>query len=513
MRVLFQASAAALLLAFPPAMAAPPDAAPVAAIEGGTVEGARTGALIVFKGIPYAAPPVGDGRWRAPGPVKPWPSTRAATEFGADCVHSRRDWEADRAKAPMSEDCLFLNIWAPAKPPKGGAPVMFWIHGGSFTAGSGAQALYDGSRLAARGVVVVTINYRLGRFGFFAHPALTREAGDGPTGNWGFMDQLAALNWVKRNIAAFGGNPGNVTIFGESAGGGSVNLMMALPEARGLFHRAIAQSGGGRDDSGSLADAEAKGKAFAAGAGVTADDPAALRAIPADIVRGNMTLFNPEAATYSGPMIDGRLVKGRGDLVFLAGKQAPVPYMAGANSYEIGFAPAALRGTFTALLGAQLGPDLARVKAAYGSEQAYENGLAGDAMFVEPARFIAGLAAPNGAWLYHFDYVATNQRGSDPGAAHAAELPFVFGTLDTLGVPVTDEDRAMAKLVGDYWTAFAKAGDPSGAGRAAWPRYRPGGSRLTFSAAGAAPTSAALPALDALAKIADAKRIAKTGGK
>lgn len=501
MRPLFKGIAMAAFALAPLAAAAQ-----TVKIDTGMLHGTVAGDTIVYKGIPYAAPPVGDRRWRAPAPAAAWTGVRDATQFGADCVHSRRDWEADRNGAPMSEDCLFLNVWAPAKPVKGGAPVMFWIHGGSFTAGSGSQALYDGAKLAARGVVVVTINYRLGRFGFFAHPALTAEAKGGPTGNWGLMDMIAALKWVQRNAASFGGNPHNVTIFGESAGGGAVSGMMAMPAARGLFARAIAESGGGRDDGVSLANAEDKGKAFAAAAGVTSDDLAALRAIPADKVRGNMTLTNTEATTYSGPMVDGQIVQGRTDTAFLAGTQAKVPFLAGANSYEIGFAPAAMRGPFTMMLGMQLGAAQPEVKTAYGSTEAYERNLAGDAMFNEPARFLAGLAAPNGSYLYWFDYVPEAKRATDSGASHGGEVPFVFGNLETLDVPATDADRAMAKLVGDYWVAFARGGNPNGDGRPTWPRYSPGGARLAFSANGAAAQSAALPALDALARFGDAKR-------
>jgi para-nitrobenzyl esterase len=489
------------------ALIATPAAAQTVKTDSGVVRGKAAGSLIAYKGIPYAAPPIGERRWRAPAAAVRWAGIRNAADFGADCVHSRRDWEADRNGAPMSEDCLFLNVWAPAQRVKGGAPVMVWIHGGSFTAGSGSQAVYDGAALAARGAVVVTINYRLGRFGFFAHPALTAEAGGSPTGNWGLMDQLAALRWVRANIGVFGGDPAKVTIFGESAGGGSVNSLMTMPAARGLFARAIAQSGGGRDEGVSLADGEAKGKAFATAAGVPGNDVAALRAIPAEQVRGNMTFLNTEAATYSGPMIDGRLVRERVDVAFLASRQAPVPYLVGANSYELGFAPEAMRKPFTALLGAQLGAALPGIRAAYGSPEAYQRNLAGDAIFVEPARFLAGLNAARGSYLYLFDYVAEGRRAVDPGAPHGSEVAFVFGTLGTLGVPATDADRAMAKLVGDYWVAFAKGGNPNGRGRVAWPRYASGaGLRMVFSAAGSAPRTAASPALDALAKFSDAKR-------
>ncbi len=497
---------AALALAIVAASPAAAQDAPVTAVDSGRLKGESAGEVVAYKGIPYAAAPIGEGRWRSPAPAPKWQDVRSATDYGADCAHSRRDWEADRANAPMSEDCLFLNVWAPAKPVKGGAPVLFWIHGGSFTAGSGAQRAYDGTKLAARGAVVVTFNYRLGRFGFFAHPALTAEAGSGPTGNWGLMDQLAALAWVKRNIRSFGGNPDNVTIFGESAGGGAVNQMMVMPAARGLFHKAISQSGGGRDDGVPLAAAEAKGVAFAGQAGVGGNDPAALRAIPAETVRGNMTLLNTEAATYSGPMIDGRLVQGRADVAFLEGRQAPVPYMAGANSYEIGFVPEAMRGMFTAALGAQLGPAQAGVKAAYGAADAYERNLAGDAMFVEPARFLAGLAAPNTSYLYHFDYVPTAKRATEKGAPHGADVYFVFGNLEDLGAEPSDEDRAMATLIGDYWVGFARGGDPNGAGRPAWPRFRADGDRLRLAGSATRAESARSPALDALGRFGDAKR-------
>ncbi len=501
----YWAGIALALTASPPAQAQAQDKT-IVATDSGKVSGTRSGDIMAYKGIPYAAPPVGEGRWRAPAPVRAWLGLRPATDYGADCEHSRRDWEADRAAAPMSEDCLFLNVWAPAKPVKGGAPVLFWIHGGSFTAGSGAQRAYDGTKLAARGAVVVTFNYRLGRFGFFAHPALTPEAGTAATGNWGLMDQLAALRWVQRNIRAFGGDPKNVTIFGESAGGGSVNQMMVMPAAQGLFHKAIAQSGGGRDEGVKLADAEAKGVAFAREAGVAGDDAAALRAIPVDKVRGKMTLLNSEAATYSGPMIDGRLVQGRADVAFVEGRQAKLPYMAGANSYEIGFVPEAFRSAFTMTLGAQLGAAQAEVKAAYGAAEAYERNLAGDVIFAEPARFLAGLAAPNTSYLYHFDYVPSAKRATDKGAPHGVDVYYVFGNLEDLGVALTDEDRAMAKLMGDYWVSFARSGNPDGDGRPAWPRFRPDGERLLLSAGGTKAESAKSAALDALARFADAKR-------
>lgn len=481
---------------------------PVIKIDSGVLQGVRQGGLMAFKGIPYAAPPIGDLRWRPPVAAKPWSGIRPATKFGNDCEQTRRSWDVGRPDAQMSEDCLTLNIWAPSKRLAKGAPVMFWIHGGSFTAGSSAQPVYDGAKLAARGIVVVTINYRLGRFGFFAHPALTREAAGQPVGNFGLMDQLAALQWVQRNIRAFGGDPHNVTIFGESAGGSSVNIFMASPAARGLFHRAISESGGGREEAKSLSEAEARGKAFAAKAGVTADDPAALRALPAEIVRGGAQLES-DAATFMGPFLDGQIIRGDIDTAFAAGRQAPVPYMAGSNSDEIGFLPAPMRAPATAFFGAQLGADLGGIKAAYGSAQAFDAGVMNDAVFAEPARNLARSAQANGAYLYKFDYVAEAERATMKGAPHAYEVAFVFGTLETLKSPPSAADISMAKTMGDYWVAFAKTGRPTPSGYPAWPTLGTGKSdMIVFSPGGAVIRSSESPALDALAAHAERKKAA-----
>lgn len=263
-----------------PAMSQSPPSAGVPVetqIDSGTLRGREADGIKSFKGIPYAAPPVGELRWRAPAAPTAWSGVREADQYGSDCVQNRVSWDKTQSAQPTSEDCLTLNVWAPAAAKK--APVMVWIHGGGFVMGSGSQPIFDGAKLAGRDVVVVTFNYRLGRFGFFAHPALTREAAGAATGNFAFMDQVAALEWVKRNIAAFGGDPGNVTIFGESAGGGSVNQLMLAQPARGLFHKAIAQSGGGRDvlpllsaERAGKPSAEAVGTAFAAKAGVKGED-------------------------------------------------------------------------------------------------------------------------------------------------------------------------------------------------------------------------------------------------
>lgn len=463
--------------------------APAVRVVEGQAQGVDEDGVAVFKGLPYAAPPVGPLRWRPPQPPAAWAGVRDASAYGADCVQKRGGWDSTQSKLPVSEDCLTLNVWAPSK--AAGLPVMVWIHGGGFTMGSGSQPLFDGGKLARRGVVVVTLNYRLGRFGFFAHPALTAEDA-AALGNYGLMDQVAALQWVKRNIAAFGGDPDKVTIFGESAGGGSVIQHMLMKPSQGLFRAAASESGGGRDVWPTLAEAEQKGVAFAVKAGVPGADAGALaqlRGLPAKTVAGNLDLLSGEPDTYSGPMIDGRLVTQRPSDGFAAGRAAKVPFLVGANSNELGFIPAIFLGPVTAAAAKQLGDDRDAVMKAYGSKAEYDARLASDLTFVEPARFLAAQTAGRGqpTWLYSFGYVPTAQRASQKGAGHATELAFVFGNLGVLAKPATPEDEQAAALVGDYWTAFARTGDPNGAGRPAWPRYdAKTNRRLEISITGAA---------------------------
>lgn len=477
-----------------------------ATVDTGALRGRVAGGIETFKGIPYAAPPVGDLRWRAPRAAAAWAGVREADRFGTDCIQNKPGWDATQSKEPTSEDCLTLNVWAPADAAK--APVMVWIHGGGYVMGSGSQPIFDGAKLAARGVVVVTFNYRLGRFGFFAHPALTREAAGAATGNFGYMDQVAALQWVKRNIAAFGGDPANVTIFGESAGGGSVNQLMLVEPARGLFHKAIVQSGGGRDvlpllnaDKPTKKSAESVGLAFAAKAGVSGEDLAALRAIPAAKVLGGLDLLNQEEATYSGPLIDGVLVTGNASEGFRAGRQARIPYLVGANSDELGMIPALFRGGMASKALKELGDAAPSVEAAYGSKSAMNDRLLSDITFVEPARHLAAVqaAATAPTWLYSFGYVPEAKRKSQKGAGHATELAFVFGNLSGLDVAATPADAATATLVGDYWAAFAKTGNPNGASRPAWPAYdKAADTLLSFTNDGAVAAQPAAGPLDAI---------------
>lgn len=506
MQFRYQSLALATALAIAPVTLVQADAAPSASqppvvrIDSGKLKGLREDGLLIFKGIPYAAPPIGDLRWRPPAPVAAWKGVRDALDFGNDCEQTRRNWDTGRDNPPMSEDCLTINVWAPADAPAGGWPVMFWIHGGSYTAGSAAQPVYDGSRLAAHGVVVVTINYRLGRFGFFAHPALTREANGAPVGNFGVMDQIAGLQWVNRNIAAFGGDPANVTIFGESAGGGAVNRLMIASQARGLFHRAIAQSGGGRERSKPLAEAEAVGKAFATSVGVAGDDPAALRALPLEKIRGGANLEN-EAAIYSGPMLDGQVLGEDIDHAFEAGRQAKVPYLAGSTSEEEAAIPAALRPLSLAFFLPQLENLGPAITAAYPSKAVFEQHVMGDAIFAEPARHLTGIMSGTGSYLYTFDYVAEAQRETyASGAPHAHEVPFVFGTLETMKNPPTPNDWAISEAMMAYWTHFARTGRPGQFKGLGWPATAPAeGRKIVFAADGIRLESTDSPTLDALA--------------
>ncbi|MEI9994321.1 MAG: carboxylesterase family protein [Rhizomicrobium sp.] len=471
----------AMLVGATSAAAQPQSSAPSAAIDSGAIRGAVDGDVVSYKGIPYAAPPVGVLRWRPPQAPAPWASPRDATAYGNDCMQNRFPGDSAASSQPLSEDCLYLNVWAPAH---AGAhlPVMVWIHGGGLTTGSSAPAVYSGANLARKGVVLVSFNYRLGRFGFFAHPALLKEHPGEAVGNYGLMDQLAALRWVQRNIAAFGGDPANVTIFGQSAGGSSVLHMMMCPEAHGLFARAIAESGGGRDRwsrldgaAGGKPSALKIGEAFARKAGVTSDDPAALRAIPAQTVLGDLGLLNGEAETYSGAIVDGALVPDDVDTFFARGAEQHVPLLIGATNDELGAVPAAFLPMLTGPVVEKFGPRGKALQAFYGAG-AHPADLFDDISFVEPARYLAGRHAAAGAptWLYRFSYVAEARRDGGAGAAHASEIPYVFGTLDAAGFQVSALDRKMSAAMMDCWVAFARGGDPNGAGLAAWPGYDAG---------------------------------------
>jgi para-nitrobenzyl esterase len=469
-------------------------------IDSGTLAGLRDRDIVIFKNIPYAAPPVGALRWRPPQPVTAWAGSRDATKFGNDCWQVRGKSDPARSLQPMSEDCLTVNIWAPDVVPAGGAPVLFWIHGGGFVQGSASQPGLDGSALARRGVVLVSFNYRLGRFGFFAHPALMAEAAGGPTGNWGMMDQVAALRWVKRNIASFGGNPDRITLFGHSAGGASVAQLMLDPEVRGQFAGAIVQSSGGRNRWMPMADAGKDkpsgvraAKAFAAKQKLDSPDAAALRAIPAADVLGTISFANLDTKTFSGPMIDGKLVKS--DFVdgFLAGREAPVPLIVGSTNRELSHLNFLARWGLRQWAKGELGAALDTVRDTYPSSGAFDDNIVNDWGFAEPARTLAASHRRHGfpSWLYSFDYVSEAKRSKMDGAAHASDVTFVFGTLGREGVVPTAADKAASKAIQDYWVAVARDGTPAPAGRPVWPAFDLAADRLLrFTASG--------PAVDAV---------------
>jgi para-nitrobenzyl esterase len=461
--------------------------------DTGAISGAVSDGVLAFKGVPFAAPPVGALRWRAPQPAAAWQGVRPATEYGHDCAQVPFPSDAAPLGTAPSEDCLVLNVWRPAGKSGHKLPVMVWIYGGGFVNGGSSPAVYDGSQFAKQGVVLVSFNYRLGRFGFFAHPALTKENADGGLlGNYAYMDQIAALKWVQRNIAAFGGDPDNVTIFGESAGGGSVHLLLTSPMAQGLFKKAIVESGGGRgplmpmrriheDVPGGPASAESVGVDFAKANGIQGEGPdalAALRALPTDkVVAGlNMASMGPAAATYvGGPIQDGKIVVESPDEAYRSGHWAKVPVMIGANSMDIGFP----MGRSIDELMTPFGALKDRARAAYdpansGDVRKVGTAIAMDRMMVEPSRLTAQLVSIQGvpSYEYRFSYVATSMRSQWPGAPHATEIPYVFDTVSAkYGKDLTAADEATARAANSYWANFAKTGDPNGPGLPRWPAY------------------------------------------
>ena len=497
-------------------------AGPTVHVAEGDVGGVEAGKVESFKGIPFAAPPVGDLRWRPPQPAAAWTGVRPADAFGPICMQPLNP-RFGQFKA--SEDCLTLNVWRPAGAAAGAKlPVMVWIYGGAFIQGASSAPFYDGTRFAERGVILVSLNYRLGKFGFFAHPAL--DGGPGPVANYGIMDQIAALKWVQANIAAFGGDPGNVTVFGESAGAISVNFLMGSPAARGLFAKAIAESGFGRSEPRPLkgdGSAESFGVAFAEKQGIKGDDAAAaaaLRALPAETLNVPMRLADPGGP---GPIADGQVITQGIAEAFIKGEEAHVPYLVGGNSYEASLFPQV--ADFPAPVIARAGP-ADQVIAAYGGQPQPEvaREVTTDSMITEPDRLLARQMAKQGlpAFVYHFSYVPAAQRATSFGAAHGSEIIYVFQTLPDRPISfgaftlpaATADDQKIAEAMHAYWVAFAKTGDPDSAGGPLWPRYTLAGDQLLeFGADGVHERDGYAKArLDLLETAADARAAARNGG-
>jgi para-nitrobenzyl esterase len=469
-------------------------------IDAGLVAGTMTGGVLSFKGIPYAAPPVGDLRWREPQPVKPWEGVLEASAFRNDCMQAPGDFEP--IQTTPAEDCLYLNVWRPAASepnPEGSArlPVLVWIHGGGYVGGGSSIPYYDGTSFARQGMVVVTFNYRLGRFGFFAHPALL-AAGEGPVGNFGYMDQIQALEWVQTNIESFGGDPARVTLMGQSAGGASVLHLLTSPVTEGLFHQVMVLSGGGRKAlSNRPMTGGARGQpsvdqidaSFAQGLGIEGADAAALaalRALPPDVLAAELTLDNLLQAALLGlptagsAMIDGTIVVGEpGDLI-KSGAAPDVPIIIGTTALDLPlYFPPSKIDPF-----AFFGDEADAARVAYNATGTLDQqaflltllSISTDITMHEPARFVARemTAAGNPAWLYRFTYTAQSTRPEATGQGHAGELPFLFNTLAAkFGEKVTEQDQLMADAFHAYAANFIKNGDPNGERLPAWPPFGP----------------------------------------
>jgi para-nitrobenzyl esterase len=459
---------------------------PRASTDTGVVEGNKDGSVNVFLGIPYAAPLVGQLRWKPPAPAAKWSGVRKATEFGPRCMQGRVFGDMVFRDPGPSEDCLTLNVWAPVDAKK--LPVMVWIYGGGMVAGGTSEPRQDGHNLAKRGVVVVSMNYRLGVFGFFTHPELAAESEHKAAGNYGLLDQTAALAWVQRNIASFGGDPENVTIFGESAGSFSVSAQMASPLAKGLFHKAIGESGGGFYSHGlpfkSVEEREQEDAKFAEST-LGVKSLADLRAVPAQkLLDAALKKQDGETEFRFSPDVDGYFLPSPIPEIFAKGQQNDVPLLAGWNRDEGHFSPTAgvsptvsaketaekefgsHAAEFLKVYPAKTDTDAARSLSDFDGDQfiAYSTWK-----WLE-AQKTTGKAP---VYRYRFDFeVPADPKNNHPATAyHSAEIEYVFGQLDWKPLPWRAEDRALTEQMRKYWTNFARSGDPNGAGLPKWPEY------------------------------------------
>jgi para-nitrobenzyl esterase len=437
----------------------------ISGIPGSTAE------VRVYKGIPFAAPPVGNLRWRAPQPVTRWDGVLKAEKFSPTCMQNANG----PAAQPTSEDCLYLNVWTTAKSAGERRPVMVWIYGGGFTGGSGSEPRYDGDALSQKGVVVVTFNYRLGAFGFLAHPELTKESDRRASGNYGLMDQVAALEWVQRNVSAFGGDPRKVTIFGESAGAISVADLLVSPQSKGLFIRAIGESGAwmglGVAKARQLAEAEDAGVKLADA--LAAKSLAEMRQAPADAVL--------KAGRGSGPIVDGWLLPEAPDKVFSQGKQHPVSVLVGSNKDEgTFFLPPAVADRFTAQARQRYSDMADHFLSLYpaGSDEAATTSqlmaFRDEAAWAMRTWARLQTKAKSKAYLYYFTHeppAAADGKGGGRGrgATYTAEISYVFQTPGSR--PWTEADRQLSDTMSSYWVNFAATGDPNGRNLPKWPPF------------------------------------------
>jgi len=447
----------------------------------------------VYRGIPFAAPPTGDLRWKAPQPPVAWQGTRQAIEFSNACWQTQYPAAAAIYQAklpPLSEDCLYLNVWTSAKSAKDRLPVMVWIHGGGFTRGFAGTKSYDGEILARKGAVIITINYRLGIFGFFAHPELSAESGHHASGNYALLDQIAALQWVQKNIAAFGGDPGRVTIFGESAGSWAVNALMASPLTKGLFQRAIGESGGSFSAMKTLADAEKEGEKLAASlasAPAATNSEAGKTAAPQDALKSLRTkpaeeLLKAVELETVRPLVDGWVLPQDIATIFAQGRQNDVPLIVGYNADE---------GTTLAPQGAYLNAmmfvggihqrygasadQMLKIYPAASDEQAVSSFYSAyrDQVFGWEMRAWARLATKTGhqpAYLYYFSRRPPGPQSAKLRAFHASEIAYVFGNF-VWPFPWEDTDKKLSDAITSYWVNFAATGNPNGGSLARWPAY------------------------------------------
>jgi para-nitrobenzyl esterase len=479
---------AALLLAVTPAMAQTTLKPVTVRTPDGMLEGVISpdGRVKTFKGVPYAAPPVGNLRWKAPQPVVPWEGVRKASEYGHRCMQAGIFSDMIFHDPGPSEDCLHLNVWVPAGASSRPLPVMVWIYGGGFAAGATSEPRQDGGNLSKQGVIVVSMDYRLGIFGFFAHPALAEESGHNSAGNYGLMDQMAALQWVNRNIRLFGGDPDNVTIFGESAGSFSVSAQMASPLSQGLFQKAIGESGaffGGNRPMQTMATVAPENVKFAE----TKLGTSSLEALRAKSAEELLKAASKPGAGMFWPIADGYFLPSIVSDIFAAGKQSHIPLLAGWNADE---------GSYRQYFG-KLEPNAASFRAH--AKELYTDQAdaflsaypaADDVQAKRSAQDWAGdqfIAFSTWKWLemqlttggapvyrYEFDQAPPNEKpGPSAGAYHSAEIEFVFSVLSSKKLPWSPADMKLSSLMSAYWANFAKTGDPNAEGLPKWPVYAP----------------------------------------